>query len=37
MRGGMESPGIGGPEEDCGERAPGAGAGLAEAGAEEGG
>ena len=34
---GMDAPGEGGPEEDGGDRAPGAGAGLAEACAEEGG
>ena len=37
VRGGMERAGVGGPEEDGGDRAPGAGAGLAEARAEEGG
>ena len=37
VRRGMGEPGAGGPEQDCGDGAPGAGAGLAEAGAEEGG
>ena len=37
LRGGMEAPGEGGPEEHGGDRAPGAGAGLAVACAEEGG
>ncbi len=37
LRGGMEEFGVGGPEKDGGDRAPGAGTGLAEAGAEEGG
>ena len=37
LRSGMQAPGEGGPEEDGGDRAPSAGAGLAEACAEEGG
>ena len=37
LRGGMGEPGVSGPEEDGGHRAPGAGTGLAEARAEEGG